>query len=138
MSEYRATPEQWETIAEYAKDLNSGPACLLELRARVEELTLALKKEAACNTDCIFNLSQRLNKLETTQKPHQDKLDRLIALDKEDLLVLRVEEAIRSANKIGGFQARVAIREVATWLEEEFGPQIDWITTELREEAADA
>jgi hypothetical protein len=31
--------------------------------------------------------------------------------------------------------ARSAIREVAIWLEEEFGPQIDWITTELREEA---
>ena len=138
MSNYRATPEQWETIAKYAKDLNSGPACLLELRSRVEELTLALEREAQCNTDCVHSLSKRLNKLETMQKPHQDKLDRLIALDKEDSLVLRVEEAIRSANKIGGFQARAAIREVATWLEEEFGPQIDWITTELREEAADA
>ena len=38
MAEYKATPDQWETIAEYAKDLNSGPACLLELRARVEAL----------------------------------------------------------------------------------------------------
>lgn len=38
MAEYKATPEQWETIAEYAKDLNSGPACLLELRARIKQL----------------------------------------------------------------------------------------------------
>lgn len=32
-------------------------------------------------------------------------------------------------------EAQAAIQEVATWLEEEFGPQIDWITTELRQEA---
>jgi hypothetical protein len=123
MSEnWKTEPERW-------------PEAILELRSRVEDLALALKNEAQCNTDCIFNLSQRLNKMETTQKPHQDKLDRLIELDREDSLVFRVEEAIRSANKIGGFQARAAISEVATWLEEEFGPQIDWITTELREEA---
>jgi len=40
---YKATPEQWETIAEYAKDLNSGPACLLELRARVDALEATSK-----------------------------------------------------------------------------------------------
>ncbi len=95
------------------------------------------KTDPARWPEAILELRARVEALETTQKPHQDKLDRLIALDREDSLVFRIEEAIRSANKIGGFQARAAIREVATWLEEEFGPQIDWITTELREEAAD-
>jgi hypothetical protein len=62
-----------------------------------------------------------------------------------DSLVNRVQHAIydeyvRSNGSVfmsaGQLEARAAIREVAIWLEEEFGPQIDWITTELREEAA--
>jgi hypothetical protein len=61
-----------------------------------------------------------------------------------DSLVNRVQHAIydeyvRSNGSVfmsaGQPEARAAIREVAIWLEEEFGPQIDWITTELREEA---
>jgi hypothetical protein len=54
---HRATPEQWESIERYAED-NVYDACFLELRARVEAL------EAA--------------------QPHQDKLDRLIAIDRDD------------------------------------------------------
>jgi hypothetical protein len=56
-----------------------------------------------------------------------------------DSLVNRVQHAIyveyARSKTTGQPEARAAIREVAIWLEEEFGPQIDWITTELREEA---
>jgi hypothetical protein len=57
-----------------------------------------------------------------------------------DSLVNRVQHAIYTeyarSKSAGQPEARAAICEVATWLEEEFGPQIDWITAELREEAA--
>ena len=55
---HRATPEQWESIERYADD-NGYDACFLELRARIEAL-------------------------EDAQQPPQDKLDRLIALDRDD------------------------------------------------------
>ena len=116
MSDYRATPDQWEKVLGWSEDrdvsVSCDAACILELRARVEALE-------ARNKPGFMEMS-----VTTATVPTLDSS-----------LVLRVEEAIRSANKIGGFQARAAISEVATWLEEEFGPQIDWITTELREEA---
>ena len=100
--QHRATPEQWACQKAWADDYYSS--CILELRARVKAL------EAA----------------------QQDKLDRLIALDREDPtpdpampelhtasaeaqpggLVERVE--IRA-----GGDGRAAIREVAAWLEAE-------------------
>jgi hypothetical protein len=55
---HRATPEQWETIERYA-DTSDPYACFLELRARIEAL-------------------------EVGQQPPQDKLDRLITLDRDD------------------------------------------------------
>ena len=55
---HRLTPEQWESIELYAED-NAHDACFLELRARIEAL-------------------------EAAQQPPQDKLDRLIALDRDD------------------------------------------------------
>jgi hypothetical protein len=55
---HRATPEQWETIERYA-DTSDPYSCLLELRARIEAL-------------------------EAAQQPHQDKMDRLIAIDRDD------------------------------------------------------
>jgi hypothetical protein len=54
---HRATPEQWADTEDYAA-INSY-SCILELRARIEAL-------------------------EAAQQPPQDKLDRLIALDRDD------------------------------------------------------
>ena len=106
--QYRATPEQWEHLkngAQLERPYNSA-LCLLELRARVEAL------EAA----------------------QQDKLDRLIALDREDPtpdpamtephpasaemrpaggLVERVRRAIGDDAPCSHSNARAAIREVA-------------------------
>jgi hypothetical protein len=56
--QHRATPEQWESIELYAKD-NDYAVCFLELRDRIEAL-------------------------EAAQQPHQDKMDRLIAIDRDD------------------------------------------------------
>ena len=56
---YRATPEQWESIEVQYADFSDLYSCFLELRARIEAL-------------------------EAAQQPHQDKMDRLIALDRDD------------------------------------------------------
>jgi len=56
-NQHRATPEQWEFIELYADSIDPA-ACILELRDRIEAL------EAA--------------------QPPQDKMDRLIAIDRDD------------------------------------------------------
>ena len=56
--QHRLTPTQWESLEQYADDCVYD-ACFLELRARIEAL-------------------------EATQQPPQDKLDRLIAIDRDD------------------------------------------------------
>jgi hypothetical protein len=62
--QHRATPEQWARLDKWStEDISlrtvGAFSCLLELRDRVEAL-------------------------EAAQQPHQDKLDRLIALDADD------------------------------------------------------
>ena len=55
--QHRATPEQWETIELYA-GISALYSCIIELRVRIEALDAA--------------------------HPHQDKMDRLIAIDRDD------------------------------------------------------
>ena len=110
---YRLTPAQWESIERYADDCVYD-ACFLELRARIEAL-------------------------EAAQQPHQDKLDRLIALDADDgdpivmpsspadLLIDRVAKALYDApNTHEGWrsEARAAILEVAAWLTENYARDV--------------
>ena len=66
---HRVTPEQWESIELYADD-NVYDACFLELRARIEAL-------------------------EAAQQPHQDKMDRLIAIDRDDPANITPEHSAR-------------------------------------------
>ena len=70
---HRATPEQWESIEVQYADFSDFYSCFLELRARIEAL-------------------------EAAQQPHQDKMDRLITIDRDDLANSPVE---RIATKIG-------------------------------------
>jgi hypothetical protein len=99
--QHKATPEQWSYAETCAPEDFAGYACILELRARVEAL-------------------------EVGQQPPRDKLDRLIALDRDDpagSLVKRVADAIAaqatSAGIVNDRPARAAILEVAAAL-------IDW------------
>jgi hypothetical protein len=114
--QHSATPKQWAAQQKWASppDLDPYALCLLELRARIESL------EAA----------------------PQDKLDRLIALDREDPTpdpaMTELRAASAEAQPAGGLVERVmdaiadsaaaygaadepacaAIREVAAWLSE--------------------
>ena len=59
-SQHRATPEQWKLLQRQGQTLGSAEStALLELRARIEAL-------------------------EAAQQPHQDKMDRLITIDRDD------------------------------------------------------
>jgi hypothetical protein len=114
-NQHRATPEQWVRLDKWSTEdifLRTVGAfsCLLEVRARIEAL-------------------------EAAQQPPQDKLDRLIALDAEEVarivapsfpagsLVERVADAIAaqatSAGIVNDRPARAAILEVAAWMRAE-------------------
>lgn len=59
-NQHRATPDEWAQQEDWAnRSVFSGSSCLLELRDRVEAL-------------------------DATQQPPRDKIDRLIALDRDD------------------------------------------------------
>jgi len=121
MSDYRATPDQWEKVLGWSEDrdvsVSCDAACILELRARVEALE-------AKNKPGFMKLSVTTATVPTPKSPCSDSLVERVAI-----------VCAKPCKWTWDDQARAAIREVAIWLEEEFGPQIDWITTELREEA---
>jgi hypothetical protein len=116
---HRATPEQftacrydWSKADTEAMEGDPAFRCILELRARIEAL------EA------------------TQQPPHQDKLDRLMALDTDDgepivmpsspadSLIDRVAKAIYDTpitSEGCRSEASAAILEVAAWLREQHG-----------------
>jgi hypothetical protein len=147
MTSHKATLEQWALIQDCADDF-SPESCILELRARVEAL------EAKSETQCLAILDwgkdveaikcwneqqvRRVMALEADAKANQretfptldralrnsDKLDRLIAQDRDDApaptdsLVERVADAIHRNGDGDDFheEARAAIREVAAWM----------------------
>jgi len=148
-TDYRATPEQWDSIEQCADGCESY-SCILELRARIEALEACYKEDANCWSAVrasMHAIRARIEALEAAQKPPQDKLDRLIALDADDgdpivmpsspadSLIDRVSKAIYDApNTHEGWrtEARAAILEVAAWLSKEpFG--LSWATRLERE-----
>jgi hypothetical protein len=78
--QHRATPEQWEYQERWASD-DDDASCILELRDRVEALEAAQLEQAESNRFCTDAIVRRVEALEAAQ---QDKLDRLIALDRDD------------------------------------------------------
>jgi len=84
---HRATPEQWTHVAICADLKQQVPwataDCLLELRDRVEALEAAQLEQAESNRFCTDAIVRRVEALEAAQ---QDKLDRLIAMDRIEAL----------------------------------------------------
>jgi len=165
MTDYKATPEQWAQCEDWVRSsvVGASDACILELRTRVEVLEDAAQKHIIETSANILALASRVESLEAAERQASKvyqiskplKLNPEQAQQVRDLLapnskptpnpsqirsslVERVGAAIfeQFENNAGNeAEARAAILEVVTWLEEEFGFQIDWITTELREEA---
>jgi hypothetical protein len=111
---HRATPEQWKTVEIYAEDGsdedNVTDSCLIELHSRIEALEAAQLEQAESHRFCTDALDLRVEALEAHDKEDascwemvrsgmhalrervealeaapQDKLDRLIALERDDL-----------------------------------------------------
>ena len=117
MENYKATSEQWAEVESYGNPLDPSPiagcSCLLELRARVKQLEADAKAD---QRETFPALDRALR--------NSDKLDRLIAQDRDDApaptdsLVERVRKALSYPPEP---YARAAIREVTAWLKETHG-----------------
>jgi hypothetical protein len=65
---YKATPEHWSSLELYAED-NVYDDCLLELRARVEDLEADAMEQARSQEFCLDYIIRRLEKLEAASTP---------------------------------------------------------------------
>jgi hypothetical protein len=65
---YKATPEHWSSLELYAED-NVYDDCLLELRARVEELEADAMEQSRSQEFCLDYIIRRLEKLEAASTP---------------------------------------------------------------------
>jgi hypothetical protein len=86
-NQHRATPEQWAYAEACAPEDFAGYACILELRARIEAL-------------------------EVGQQPPQDKLDRLIALDRDDPTNSLVDGVATDAELCQVYNEKTTLRAV--------------------------
>jgi hypothetical protein len=116
--QHKATPEQWAYAETCAPEDFAGYACILELRDRIEAL-------------------------EVGQQPPQDKLDRLIALDRDDPTNSLVERVVGiiGLDPVGDGKARAAIREVAAalldWWDSDEVARTGWEAAKWLEQKAD-
>ena len=133
--QHRATPEQWAYMHERTEAGLEMTSCILELRARIEALEAAQLEQAESNRFCTDAIVRRVEALEAAQ---QDKLDRLIALDRDDptpdAAMTELRAASAEARPAGGLVEQLAVlitsattsrgaaedvlRVVAAWLRE--------------------
>jgi hypothetical protein len=141
MTDYKATPEQWANVQEFAAVATES--CLLELRARVEALEAAAHKHIVETSANILALASRVESLEAAERQASKVYEiskplKLTAKQQEELnallrpsskpspnssqigssLLERVADAINSeaGSCFATIEARAAIREVASWM----------------------
>jgi len=68
MTDYKATPEQWADVEDWAANGGVSHACLLELRARVETLEAAAHKHIVETSSNIGALFRRIESLEAAER----------------------------------------------------------------------
>ena len=68
MTDYKATPEQWADVEDWAANNGTSHACLLELRARVELLEAAAHKHIVETSANILALASRVESLEAAER----------------------------------------------------------------------
>ncbi len=128
MTDYKATPEDWELQSQWASDC-ADARCLLELRARVEALEAAKRQalkvldvsdlpqwtpeQAQQIADLLtLNSSATLTSYNYPAKPDSSLVKRVaLAISGIEYGSERDEEAANWAS-----EARAAIREVAAWM----------------------
>ena len=122
MSDYKATPAQWQQIENSQVFNGSFQACVLELRSRVEKLELGAGIYAA--------VSEAVEDTYTV-KPANYLVTRAIRAIKQIWEVYDFEDD----KSISDLTARAVIREVANWMREEEGDysMIRWLEMEIDE-----
>lgn len=108
---YRATPKQWEMVQDYGESgwpFFTPESCILELRARVEEL------EA--------NVKPTPNSIQTRSSLVERVADAILASLDRDQRERFMADCVAKATHAGIVDdrpARAAIREVAAWISQE-------------------
>jgi len=72
-SPYRANPEQWAAMEYEATMELASRACILELRARVEELEDDAIEQSRSQKFCLDYIIKRLEKLEAASAPTREE-----------------------------------------------------------------
>jgi hypothetical protein len=132
--DYRATPKQWAFLEELAdRSSDAESACIRELRARIQALEAAQQPTACPHIVSSDEGTSYCRLAEQTQ----DKLDRLIELDRAEpapagSLVERVWDAIDRVHGRGDeAEAHAAIRLIAGELRAQcFVHAADWLEQE--------
>ena len=102
MTDYKATPEDWELQSQWASDC-ADARCLLELRARVEALEANSKptpNDRQIRSSLVERVAETLHAVTGAEPGEPPELWKP--------------------------EARAAIREVAAWLGEQGTPATDW------------
>ena len=159
MTDYKATPDQWNQAQKCANVVGSSDcSAILELRARVEALEAAAHKHIVETNSNIVALFTRVESLEAAERQASKVYEiskplKLTAKQQEELnallrsnskpspnssqigssLVERVEGALMESVKEQGSMARAAIREVALWLDENTGGDAAWMLNQEAE-----
>ncbi|NBT75492.1 MAG: hypothetical protein EBT15_05900 [Betaproteobacteria bacterium] len=113
MADYKATPEQW------VFHCDAQSACILELRARVEQLEAKYETQRLATLEWGQQvdkhdrwIDEHLKRIMALEAAQQDKLDRLIAQDRDDapdsagLLVERAADKISKPLQLTPEQAQ--------------------------------
>jgi hypothetical protein len=110
MTDYKATPEQWEVQEKFAPE-SEDACCLLELRSRIERLELGAGIHDVVSKE----------------------LKNSLLPDPKRSLIQRVHSCIVGEPECGHMQARAVIREVANWMREQEGDysMIVWLEQEI-------
>jgi hypothetical protein len=145
MIDYKATSEQWAMLEEFSAP--EYDTTILELRTRVEALEVKYETQRLAtlewgkDVDKLKRWSdQHLQRIMKLEAQHQDKLDRLIAMDRADpapasLLIERVQRVLGHSYP---YDARAAIRVIADEVEHrgdkgldlDPGETADWLRRE--------
>lgn len=123
MTDYKATSGQWNQVKSWSKErdlsVSCDAACILELRARVEDLEEDTREDSA-STHFIFDgIIKRIEGLEAAANlRQQDKgVERVCESPSTGSLVIQVARALRPhCPHLAEADARTAIREVAAWM----------------------
>jgi len=103
MTDYKATPAQWEYQEHWATE-DGDAACLLELRSRIERLELGAG---------IHDLVAKGVKDAIKQTSNENQI--------RNSLLEQVHSCIVGEPECGHMQARAVIREIAAWLRDHAG-----------------